>query len=221
MNTFQNLLKFAAVNQKKIKSVFNWTFVLFGAFLALSAWMIFFNVPGVVFLYIMGPYLGQLSIIFFILTTSTGILRRFGFNHPLISINTLFRRQTGLMSFYLALSHACILYFFPGIATGALPTLLPAYIYGSIALSFMFGLALTSNDWIKDAMGKWWKRFHRVVYFIYWMIFIHVAMHGSIWMYVIGPAAVLEVVSWVYLLVKPKPPATPQNTPPPILPSQT
>jgi DMSO/TMAO reductase YedYZ heme-binding membrane subunit len=204
MRIFQDLLKFAATNQKIIKKIFSVGFLLFGFFLAMSAWMIITDAPGVMTLYLIGPLLGQLSLLCFILTTSSGILRRFGVNHPLITISRLFARQTGLSSFFLALAHASILYLFPAIATGALPTILPAYIYGSIALSFMFGLALTSNDWSVQSMGKWWKRLHRLVYVIYWLIFLHVALNGSTWSYVIGTSAVLEVVSLLYDFMKSK-----------------
>jgi DMSO/TMAO reductase YedYZ heme-binding membrane subunit len=71
---------------------------------------------------------------------------------------------------------------------------------------------LTSNDLSKKAMGKLWKKLHRFVYLVLWLLVLHTALQRiSIWTFLIAFVAILEIASWVYHLSKKSSPSSPNS----------
>jgi DMSO/TMAO reductase YedYZ heme-binding membrane subunit len=64
---------------------------------------------------------------------------------------------------------------------------------------------LTSNNLSVKRLGKWWKRLHRVVYIVVWLLVLHTGLQRiSVWTYFIGVFAVLEIGSLIYNYLKKK-----------------
>lgn len=125
----------------------------------------------------------------------------------------MFRRYVGISVFLLALSHALLSFIIPGIASNTLFLDIPVEAYfGFTALLLLLPLFLTSNDYAVKLLGAWWKKLHRLVYVIFWLIFLHVMFQEvGILAYAIGFSASLEVLSLLYDAMKPKaviPPTT-------------
>jgi len=157
--------------------------------------------------YTVGVFFGRTAITLLGIVVLPGILGRFGIEIKLTRIITLFRRQLGILVFVLAFSHYQLV---RGISiyTGQIP-LFPRPIFeviGTSALFLMFFMFLTSNNFSQKTLGKNWKRLHRVVYLILWLLVLHTGLQRiSIWSIFIFTFAVLEIVSLAYYyLLKPK-----------------
>ncbi|MEP7167140.1 MAG: ferric reductase-like transmembrane domain-containing protein [Candidatus Woesebacteria bacterium] len=216
---FQKLLQFVAPNRSNIIHLFQLFYVGCVLFLGFAYWQIAaddgaFLGPVIRF----GLLCGELAIYLFIVVTLPGILGRFGVKHPLITIGIMFRRHLGISTFLLALMHASIVYFFPQLAIrGDLFSFSTFQLFGFLTLLSFTLLASTSNDFSVKTLGKNWKRLHKLVYVIFWLIFLHVGLQRNTkYMVLIGAAGVLEVVSLLYDAWKrrqPLPPAPPVVTP--------
>lgn len=142
---------------------------------------------------------GKTAIIFFILTIIPGIGRRMGIISKTFQLLMLFRRQLGLMVFYLVLFHLSIVWFLPSMKyLGTIFPLNRVQLMGSLAFVFLIPLFLTSNRWSVQKLGVWWKRIHSLVYIIAWLMFLHVAFQSSwLWTTIIGAMAILETISLI------------------------
>jgi len=142
---------------------------------------------------------GKTAIIFFILTIAPGIGRRMGVSSKALQFLMLFRRQLGLMVFYLVLFHLSTVWFLPSMKyLGTIFPLNRVQLVGGLAFIFLIPLFLTSNRWSVQKLGVWWKRIHSLVYIIAWLMFLHVAFQSSwLWASIIGTAAVLETISFI------------------------
>ncbi|HLA03664.1 MAG TPA: ferric reductase-like transmembrane domain-containing protein, partial [Patescibacteria group bacterium] len=156
------------------------------------------------FFYTSGVYFGRTALTLLGIVVLPGILGRFGIEIKLSRIITLFRRQLGILVFVLAFSHYQLV---RGISiyTGQIP-LFPRPIFeviGTTALFLMFFMFLTSNNFSQKTLGKNWKRLHRIVYVILWLLVFHTGLQRiSIWSVFILTFAVLEVLSWIYFRLK-------------------
>lgn len=187
-------------NKKTIEQVFLFTFIVLFGFTMMALWSIVTGHPSQTFFYQFSRLAGQLAVVAFVLSITPGIARRFGIRTTATTILMLFRRQTGILVFLLALMHYIIIFLAPTIRAGEAPTEPPIYqLMGVLALYPMALLFVTSNDWAVRKLGKWWQRIHRLVYIIAWAIFLHVALvEINIWAVLIGIFAVLETVSLIY-----------------------
>ena len=159
------------------------------------------------FFYTSGVWFGRTALTLLGIVVLPGILGRFGVEIKLTRIITLFRRQLGILVFVLAFSHYQLV---RGISiyTDQIP-LFPRPIFevlGTSALFLIFFMFLTSNNFSQKTLGKNWKRLHRVVYLILWLLVLHTGLQRiSIWSIFIFTFAVLEVTSLAYYyLLKPK-----------------
>ena len=159
------------------------------------------------FFYKSGAYFGWTALTLLGIVVLPGILGRLGVEIKLTRIITIFRRQLGILVFVLAFSHYQLV---RGISiyTGQVP-LFPRPIFeviGTSALFLMFFMFLTSNNFSQKKLGKNWKRLHRVVYIILWLLVLHTGLQRiSIWSIFIFTFAVLEVASLAYYyLLRPK-----------------
>lgn len=153
--------------------------------------------------YDFGKKSGSLSIIFFTLSSTPGILKRFKVTGLLQKIQIIlmaYRRQLGVCMYLFALTHYCLIKLFPALITNG--QLLPSTTYevaGSIAFMLTLPLFLTSNDYAQRILGKYWKKLHSLVYLIMWIIFAHLFLLGRIESItiLIFVLAVLEIISWI------------------------
>lgn len=200
-NRFFTILLTWCVQHRKVVV---WLFYLFfaglGLLVILSTYIIATQSEFMSFVVRAGKFAGELSAFAFFATTYPGILGRFRLRHPLITLGMSFRRMMGISSFLLALTHASILFIVPGLLTHSLLKAVPLFVvFGAVALFILFPLFLTSNNVSVKTLGPWWKRLHRLVYLIYWLMFLHVIFQGvSTFGILIGISATLEVVSLVY-----------------------
>lgn len=146
---------------------------------------------------------GDIGLLFFLAATVPGTLGRLGMRHPLITLGMMFRRQTGVSSFVWALVHGSF-YLIPVLATHSRLFDGETYlVFGIAGLVVLALISLTSNDWAVVHLGRWWKNIQRLVYVVYWLVFLHVIFQRvSGWGLLIGAAAILEVISLVYGAIK-------------------
>jgi len=156
--------------------------------------------------YTIGVFFGRTALTLLGIVVLPGILGRFAVEIKLTRIITLFRRQLGILVFVLAFSHYQLV---RGISiyTGQIP-LLPRPVFevlGTSALFLMFFMFVTSNNFSQKQLGKNWKRLHRVVYLILWLLVLHTGLQRiSIWSVFILTFAILELASLIYDYLKKK-----------------
>lgn len=203
------MLKTAVAHKQTVKTVFLVLSIALFVFAVAGAQLIIAGNPAEDLFYQLSRPAGQASLVLFIITILPGIARRFGIRNDATAIIMLFRRQLGILTFLLGLTHYFFIFLAPTIRSGVIPTNPPLFqIMGVLSLYPMALLFLTSNDWAVRHMGKWWNRLHALVYIIAWTIFLHVALVKiSVWTVLIGVAAVAETASLIYTAVNKKPSA--------------
>lgn len=161
--------------------------------------------PIAAWFYDIGVWSGRAVVTILALVLTPGIFGRFGIQIKVTRVITFYRRQLGITTFLLAFTHGMLVRWVGRIALGQYPlAAAPLFeLFGTLALSLMFFLFVTSNDASVKRLGLWWKRFHRLVYVIVWLILFHTILQRvSVWSVTIGVVAILEVVSllWSSLL---------------------
>jgi len=150
--------------------------------------------------YELGKWFGRAAITLLGIVVLPGILGRFGIEIKITRLITVFRRQLGILVFVLAFSHYHLVRGMPKII-GLFPLFSFAVFeyFGIAALTLLFFMFLTSNNWSVKKLGKKWKILHRVVYVVLWLLVLHTALQRiSIWSLWIFAFAVLEVSSLAY-----------------------
>jgi methionine sulfoxide reductase heme-binding subunit len=144
--------------------------------------------------------LGYLAAILFLLSVLPGIVQRL----KITSLNSITnplrysRRTLGVAMFFAALSHYLFGVLFHVFKFNRLPEPKLYFFFGLLALFLSLWLALTSNTFAKQKMGKWWKRLHSLTYLIVWLIFAHtVLIEISLLSVLVGVFAVLELYSLI------------------------
>lgn len=201
---FSLLLMTLTRNRSWTIRVFYLTYLLLGAMVVFGAIAISTQSQYLLLTAQVGKLLGISSVFVFFAATFPGILGRFRLRYPLITLGMAFRRYIGILSFLLGLSHALLVYIVAGMVTHTLLIDIPVYAYfGALSLFLLFLLFLTSNDWSVKTLGKKWKLLHKLVYIIYWIIFLHVMFQevGPL-AFLIGACATLEVMSLLYDAMK-------------------
>jgi len=155
-------------------------------------------------IYEVGEMSGKLALITFCIVITPGILRRFGIRNMLTSFLMVIRRHLGITMFSLAFLHYSSIRLFP-IIFGGVPPIIPPPLFEFIGVAALYSLApifITSNDSSVSKLGPWWRRIHSMVYFIVWLLFLHVALQEvGIWTILIGLFALAETASLIYIAV--------------------
>lgn len=202
----KNLTAVLLRRKAQIVSALSWIFILIALLTWLGGCLIVIAHPLAVPLYELGTNLGKIALIVYSATLIPGIARRFGVNHSILIILTAYRRQLGILTYLLAFTHY---FWIRGVFTVvALEIFLPPYfeMAGIFALFLLTPLFITSNDFALTKLGKWWKRLHRLTYIALALVFVHTALQDlSFWSVLAGTILTLEVVSWLYVLLKKKP----------------
>jgi DMSO/TMAO reductase YedYZ heme-binding membrane subunit len=183
-----------------IVSVFKVFFILQTLFLFLGSWSIYRQDAYWVEYYNLGRQSGEVGLVFFILASIPGIVRRFGKFNKLVSILMIFRRYIGISTYLFVLIHSLFVRVVPWVARVFSPFPLEVFVvFGIVAHIMLFLLFITSNDASVSKLGLWWNRIHNLMYTIVWFIFLHVLFQRvSIWTVLIGTTAVLQVASFIY-----------------------
>lgn len=136
-----------------------------------------------------------------------GILGRFGIKWQATRIITFFRRQVGISVFLLAFTHYSIVRLLP-VLSGQVPFQFPYSLFemfGFFAFCILALMYVTSNNLSMAKLGPWWKKLHRLVYVVLWLLVFHTALQRiSIWSVMIFVFALAETVSLVYMYFKNK-----------------
>ena len=194
---------FAYIIPRKEKFIAGFKVVYFliavAAFFAARS--LYYEDRNAAFFYSLGVNSGQAGLICYIITLIPGMMGRYGVRNKFLSLLNIFRRYIGILMYLFALTHFLLVRAIFFISTGIFIPPVLFEIFGSLALSLLFFLFITSNDFSVTKLGKWWNRLHKLTYPAMGFIFLHVAMQRvSIWSVAMGVIIVLEVGSVVSML---------------------
>jgi len=201
MSIINNFFKEAILHKKEVISGFKAVYLFVFLFLIATAVSSFFNLLKVS-IYSLGVFMGNMAVVFFVLSLSPGIAKRFNAVNTAVVFLMSIRRQLGVCAFLLSFAHYASLRLFPILFGGSeLRFPLPVFeLLGVAALYALFPLWLTSNEYSVKKLGRFWRTIHSFVYFIVWLLFGHVALQGiSISTILLLTFAVLEVASFLHL----------------------
>ena len=152
----------------------------------------------------LGHNYGSMALIVYLMTITPGIIKRLkikGVFADLQVILMLFRRELGILSFFLVFFHYMLLRGILFIRAGMF--FVPSELYevlGFIAFDIMFLLFITSNNYSVQKLGKWWGRLHSLTYLVIWLAFFHVVLASGelVLLVVTGIYIFAEVASLIY-----------------------
>lgn len=219
----QKLQAFLATRQKFIIKLFVVVEIALVVTVFALGYLAFNDPRGMSWIFVKyGSLLGQIALVLFMIALLPGIMQRLRLfpkvTMPLASIIIIFRRHIGILMFLTAWAHMTFTTTLPRyLFTGTfLPSTLPMLfeMMGTLAFMVLFPVWVTSNDFSKRLLGKWWKTLQRLTYIAIWFIVAHVVLlGGSTWVIVaISTVALLEVTSWIVHWRRPVrvvPPAAP------------
>jgi DMSO/TMAO reductase YedYZ heme-binding membrane subunit len=146
---------------------------------------------------------GQIAIVLYILTIIPGMLRRFRIQNKTVAVLMIYRRHIGILSFFPMLYHFMMERGVYILLAGFPKVLAMPEFFGAAAFFGIFLLTVTSNDMSTKRLGIWWGRIHRLTHGIVWLLFLHVALHGSnIWAVVLGVFGCMQLASFIYAKIK-------------------
>jgi DMSO/TMAO reductase YedYZ heme-binding membrane subunit len=185
--------KFLVKNSNTIKNIF-WTVYI----LLIVVVLIIFNIekyyPNY---YNIGRLFGNLAITSLIITLAPGILNRYNLSNyfkVLISPISLFKRQFGLLVFFLAFSHYLLLKIFPTIKIFDGQFAISTFeIFGMNAFIILVLLAVTSNNYFVQKLKKNWGKLHKLVHIAIWFIAIHIIM--------INPNSIKNIIFVLFAII--------------------
>lgn len=163
------------------------------------------TLPSSAKFYEIGVWSGRAAVTMLAIVLIPGILGRFSIQIKVTRVITFYRRQLGITTFLLAFTHGMLVRIVARLTLGWYPIArAPLFeFFGTIALPFLFLLFATSNNTSVRYMGKWWKRFHRLVYIIVLFLLLHTALQRvSVWSIMIGFVTIAEAASFLYTLPK-------------------
>lgn len=202
---FQNLQEKIFQVAAKEKPIFYRLFlIVYAVILTTLVWgsvAIVQSLPISQWFYGVGVWSGRAAVAMLAAVLVPGILGRFGIQIKVTRVVTFYRRQLGITTFLLSLTHGMLVRIVARFVLGQYPlSRAPLFeLFGTLALSLLFFLFITSNDWSVSRLGPWWKFLHRFVYIIVWLILFHTILQRvSVWSVLIGSVAILEVVSFLW-----------------------
>lgn len=159
-----------------------------------------------------GPLSGSISLVVFWITLLPGMMKRFRLGGALIPLRTtlmLFRRQMGITMYLFALTHLLWSRILPIInLNGDLTRMSPFEAAGMLAFVLLTPVFITSNEWSVRTLGRAWHTVHALVYLVIWIVFLHVALQGTVWQtWGTFIVAVLETASLIWAKITPTKPS--------------
>ncbi|HEX9600745.1 MAG TPA: ferric reductase-like transmembrane domain-containing protein [Mariniflexile sp.] len=208
MENWQDKIYIAVAKKSpQIISLFWIIYLSIALVFTVGAFVVFTNSPLYQTIYEIGINSGRAALLLLGVVVLPGILGRFGIEIRITRIITLFRRQLGIVVFLLAFTHYHIVRAFLLYSQGKIfaPSNLLFETIGFYTLMLLFLMFLTSNNFSVKKLGRWWKRLHRIVYVILWLLVFHTGLQRiSVWSVFIFIFAVLEVASLIYARFKSK-----------------
>jgi sulfoxide reductase heme-binding subunit YedZ len=202
----KQLYIFLAHHQKLIKKLFLLTYIILITLYVVGIWQ-YDSLNEIRGLFrTIGKWSGQISIILLLLTLIPGMLKRMNLLDKIESIVYLFRRQLGVLAFFMAVTHVGYMSWIRKIASGENP-LDSVFKYqqtGFAAFAIFLLLWVTSNDISMRFLGKWWRYLQRLSYLSVIALILHVFAAGSkIWMVLLA-FLIGEALSWVIFIIRNK-----------------
>jgi len=195
-----------AHHQKSIKKLFLLTYIILITLYVIGIWQ-YESLSEIKGLYsTIGRKSGQISIVLLLLTLIPGMLKRMDLLNKIESIVYLFRRQLGVLAFFMAVTHVGYMSWIRKIASGENPldSLFKYQQTGFAAFTIFLLLWVTSNDISMKLLGKWWRYLQRLSYVSVIALILHVFAAGSqIWIVLLA-FLVAEAVSWIFSLMRNK-----------------
>lgn len=191
--------KLLVINQKLIKNLFFFGYIISVLYVVLGFYLYSSEFKTYLFLYQLAGKFGTLSMLLFVTSLLPGIFQRFKVL-PLFSASiVLFRRQIGILMYFLAMVHSMYISSIPAIVNQSfdLNSMPKNVLAGMLTLSVLFPVWITSNDISQRKFGKWWKYIQRLTYIAMLFLFAHVALVERSAALLIGAVFVLEVASWI------------------------
>lgn len=143
---------------------------------------------------------GSVSLILYTVTLIPGILGRFGLKNKFYVVLMAFRREFGIFMYLFALAHVWLVAIVPAINSNRLPQIQAFTVAGGVAVSLLFMLFVTSNDYAVQKLKQNWKKVHKLTYYALGFIFLHLILTKlSIWTLLAAILIILEVASFVYI----------------------
>ncbi len=203
-SVFDQVFVWCVKKRSRIIFGFKLIYIFLLSLLFIGGWSIYSADKKFIFFYSLGLTLGRIAILVYILTTLPGITRRFGINHRFIQILMIFRRYLGICVFMLITIHFMWVRGIDILFKQIIIVPTPVFqLMGTGAYLLLMPMFLTSNDFSVKNLGKWWQIIHNATYIIIWLIFMHVAFQRiSIWSFLVGTTAVLQVSSHLYFRLK-------------------
>lgn len=192
------------VASKEKLTIYRLFLVVYAIILTALVWgsvAIIRNIPSSLWFYGMGVWFGRAAVAILAFSLIPGILGRLNIQIKVTRVITFYRRQLGITTFLLSVTHGMLLRNVARFALGWYPlSRAPIFeFFGTLGLSLLFLLFITSNDTSVRRLGPWWKRLHKLVYAIVLLILFHTVLQRiSIWSVMIGVVAILEVVSLLW-----------------------
>lgn len=185
----------------KIITGFKAVYFLISVFAFFAARSLYYQDGNASLFYGLGVNSGQAALVCYIITLIPGMMGRYGVRNKFLSLLTIFRRYVGILMYLFALMHSFLVRWVFFISTRIFIPLVLFEIFGLTALTLLFFLFITSNEYSVVKLGKWWSRIHKLTYIAMGFIFLHVALQRvSIWSVAMGIIIVLEVGSVVNML---------------------
>lgn len=194
------LQKFFIQNRSMIENTFLLVELLLFGNIVVIYWLLSQQRLELLDVYELGKNFGLVALSWYSLSLTPGMISRFRWP-PITLVGTmlmLFRRHFGIMMFLSALSHYLFstIYFFWFSGISLFTALAPAQTFGWLAFLTAIPLWVTSNSLAEKKLGKWWKRIHRLTYVILLLVFTHLFLVMTQWVWLGGVVLFLEIASW-------------------------
>lgn len=187
--------------KERVIAGFKAVYFLICVFAFFAARSIYYADGNAAFFYALGVNSGRMGLICYIITLIPGMMGRYGVRNKLLSLLNIFRRYIGILMYIFAVTHFLLVRAVFSISTGIFIPLVLFELFGAAALTLLFFLFITSNDFSVTRLGKWWRWTHKLTYPAMGFIFLHAALQRvSIWSLAMGVIIVLEVGSVVSML---------------------
>jgi methionine sulfoxide reductase heme-binding subunit len=197
------LLFLAAKFRNPVIRLFQLSYIFLFLLVFFVTWSFLTNNPFVGITGLVAEQSAHLAVLTYIATLIPGIFRRFRINNRLVSILMMYRRYIGILTFFFSFVHMWINQGFSFVVKMDFADITLFGIFGSLAFLIFFVLTITSNDFSVKKMGIRWAKLHSLTYIAVWILFLHIALVGSlVWGGLILIAATAEVSSHLYSKVK-------------------
>lgn len=132
------------------------------------------------FTFLQTRYIGMVTLVMLLIVLTPGTIRRFGVKSKLADLLMIYRRNFGIFTYMLILTHEFSYYSGQIILGPDAFIKSPSFVkMGMIASLLLLPLFLTSNDFAVRILKKWWKRLHKLIYVAVLFVYLHLLFQKS------------------------------------------